>query len=79
MIRKGSRCPYCESGSLYPGEKNLVFEYKGRTKTLHNQKIYSCDVCDYETQSETDNERSQTILANFIREVDLISVNAKTV
>jgi putative zinc finger/helix-turn-helix YgiT family protein len=70
MTRKGSLCPYCESGSLSPKRKSLAFDYKGRTKTLHDQKVYVCDVCDYETQNQVDFEKTQKALANFFREVD---------
>ncbi len=69
-VKRGGRCPYCESGALNPVKKELVFKYKGRTKTLQNQKVYVCNVCKEETQTEADFNKTEKILSDFIRDID---------
>ena len=70
IIRKGSVCPDCEIGSLKKEKKDLTFNYKGRAKTINNQNVYICNVCNYETQSAADFNDTEKLLADFRRTVD---------
>ncbi|MBU0736163.1 type II toxin-antitoxin system MqsA family antitoxin [Patescibacteria group bacterium] len=69
-LRKGSLCPVCEKGRLQEERKTLPFVYKGRSKKFPNQKVYTCNVCDYEGLTRADNEQIEKSLADFRRIID---------
>ena len=65
-LRKGHLCPVCEKGKLEEERKALSFVYKDRSKKFPNQKVYACNVCDYEGLTRADNERIEKILTDFL-------------
>ena len=69
-LRKGRLCPVCEKGKLEEERKALSFVYKDRSKKFPNQKVYACNVCDYEGLTRADNERIEKILTDFRRIID---------
>ena len=69
-LRKGRLCPVCERGRLQEARKALSFVYKGRSKKSPNQKVYTCNVCDYEGLTRTNNEQIEKSLADFRRIID---------
>lgn len=76
ILKKGVLCPQCERGKLGVLKKTLIFTYKDRSKKFPNEKLFKCNVCDYEGLTHNDNERIDKILADFRRSIDnLLSCN----
>jgi len=69
-LRKGRLCPVCEKGKLQEVRKDLSFVYKGRSKSFPNQRVYTCNVCDYEGLTRGDNEQIEKTLTDFRRIID---------
>jgi len=69
-LREGRLCPVCENGKLQEARKALSFVYEGRSKKFPNQKVYACNVCDYEGLTRADNEQIEKSLADFRRIID---------
>ena len=69
-LRKGGICPACEKGKLRVIQKDVIFTYKAKTKTFEDEKVYQCDLCDYEALSQKDNLRIERILTDFRRCID---------
>ncbi len=68
--KAGALCPQCEKGRLGSFKKCLTFNYKGRVKQFNDEKVFKCDLCDYEGLTRDDNERVDRVLADFRRSVD---------
>jgi putative zinc finger/helix-turn-helix YgiT family protein len=69
-LRKGRICPVCEKGKLQVKNKDLLFAYMNRAKKIPNQKVFACNVCDYEGLTDIDNEKIEKSLADFRRVID---------
>jgi len=69
-LRKGRICPVCEKGKLQVEIMELPFVYKNRTKKIPDQKVFVCDVCDYEGLTDVDNKKVEKLLADFRRTID---------
>ncbi len=70
VLKKGCLCPVCEKGRLHVETKHLPFVYKNRATKILNQKVFVCDVCDYEGLSDAQNEIIEKSLADFRRRID---------
>ncbi len=69
-LKKGVLCPQCEKGKLDVIVKGLIFNYKARSKKFPNEKIFKCDLCDYEGLAYNENERIEKKLTDFRRCID---------
>jgi putative zinc finger/helix-turn-helix YgiT family protein len=69
-LQKGQLCPACQSGKLDEIRKDLIFKYKNRTKKLQNEKVFKCNICDYEGLSSEANRRLEKELTDFRRKID---------
>ena len=69
-LRKGGLCPACEKGRLRVTKKDLIFTYKSESKSFKSQKVYGCNLCDYEALTRNDNRRIEKALTDFRRSVD---------
>ncbi|MDZ7696049.1 MAG: type II toxin-antitoxin system MqsA family antitoxin [Deltaproteobacteria bacterium] len=69
-LRNGRLCPVCEKGKLKEKTKALLFTYKDRSKRIPNQKVYTCNICDYEGLTRADNDKIEKVLTDFRRTID---------
>ena len=70
VLRKGGLCPACEKGKLTATQRELVFTYKKVSQTFKDERVYKCDLCDYEAVSQKANQRIERVLTDFRRRVD---------
>lgn len=69
-LRKGALCPACEKGQLRVTKKDLLFTYKDQSKKFKKEKVYQCDLCDYEALNKQETQRVDRILTDFRRCID---------
>lgn len=67
---KRSECPICGMGKLTQKVSDEVFEYKGKSVTVHRYVTYACDVCGEAIVDNASLKKSGKILKYFQRKVD---------
>ena len=65
QLKKGGICPQCEKGSLKEMAKDLEFKYKDSLKVFQQERVFVCDLCDYEGLTQIATKRIDKALANF--------------
>jgi len=70
MYKNGDICPICQTGCLETTVKNKTFEYKGKSITIPNYKIYYCSVCEDGIVDNKTLKETEKILTDFRRKVD---------
>jgi len=69
-LKRGQLCPACQKGKLDEARKDLLFKYRNRTKKFQNEKVFKCNICDYEGLSLETNKRIEKELTDFRRKID---------
>ena len=69
-LRKDQLCPACQTGKLDEARKDLIFKYRNRSKKFHNEKVFKCNICDYEALSIEANKGVEKELTDFRRKID---------
>ena len=69
-LRKNEICPACQKGKLKDIREDLAFEYKGNSKEFQNEKIFKCDLCEYEGLTKEADKRIEKELTDFRRYID---------